>query len=78
MSARKKDFDRCEGVYASIEIYPPPPLIGGIGLVKIERVCGDCTVQEMTIAPSEAVDLLEQLKILCEEKSCQYSDNQAT
>ena len=61
-TATNKDFVRCEGVYASIEVYPPPPLVGGIGLIKIERVCGDCSVRELTIAPSEARDLLKQLK----------------
>lgn len=55
----ERDLVRPEGVYASIEYVP------GGKLITIERVCGDCTVHAITIAPSEAASLLEQLKIIC-------------
>jgi len=66
-TALKLDRQRAEGVYAKLEPYPPTD--PAVNLVTIERVCGDCTVLSLTIAPSEARSLLEQLKSMVRESS---------
>lgn len=59
-----KDFVRCEGVYVTTEVYPRPPMVGGITLTKIERVNGDCSVSSLSLTQDETKDLIEQLQAL--------------
>lgn len=54
----EKDFDTPEGVYASSDTP---------SLVKIQRVCGDCSVETLVIARSEAKSLIGQLQKLVGE-----------
>jgi hypothetical protein len=56
--ARIVDRERAEGVYVSSSIY-----VGAAELFKIERVNGDCTVDDLEITRDEAKELVKLLEL---------------